>query len=74
MRPAEFVLEDKPVLTLDNSLTSKRPKHTTGKCPEYGADIRPSSKYRFKYLSARHQKAFCEAHKRKDKFKAAKAE
>ena len=77
-RLAAFALEDKPVLTSGNSSTSKRADHSTDKCPGCGADVHPSSKRQLKRLSARQQRAFCEAHKLKeklkDKLKAAKTE
>jgi hypothetical protein len=69
-RPAAFALEDKPVLTSGNSSTPKRSDHGTDKCPGCGADVRPSPKRQLKRLSARQQRAFCEAHK----LKAAKTE
>jgi hypothetical protein len=61
---AAFALEDKPV-TSGNSPTSKRLGHSTGKCPECGADVRPSPKRQPKRLSARQRRAFCEAHRQK---------
>jgi hypothetical protein len=72
--PAAFALEDKPVLMSGNSSASKRSDHSTDKYPGCGADVRPSSKRQLKRLSARQQRAFCEAHKLKDKLKAAKIE
>jgi hypothetical protein len=71
-RLAAFALEDKPVLTSGNSSTSKRSNRSTDKCPGCGADVHPSSKRQLKRLSARQQRAFCEAHKLKDELKAAK--
>jgi hypothetical protein len=72
--PAAFALEDKPVLTSGNSSTPKRSDHSTDKCPGCGADVRPLPKRQLKRLSARQQRAFCEAYKLKDKLKAAKTE
>ena len=71
---AAFAPEDKQALTPGSSSTSKRSGHSIDKCPECGADVPPSSKRRRKRLSARQQRAFCEAHKRKDKLEAAKTE
>jgi hypothetical protein len=71
---AAFAPEDKQVLTSGSSSTSKRSGHGTDKCPGRGADVPPSSNRRRKSLSARQQRAFCEAHKRKDKLEAAKTE
>ena len=71
---AAFAPEDKQVLTSGSNSTSKRSGHGTGKCSGCGADVPPLSKRRRKRLSARQQRAFCEAHKRKDKLEAAKTE
>jgi hypothetical protein len=64
-RLAAVAPEDKQVLTSGNSSTSKRSGRGTGKYP---------SKRRRKRLSARQQKAHCEAHKREDELEAAKTE
>jgi hypothetical protein len=73
-RLAAFTFKAKPILTSGNSPTFKRSNHGTDKCPGCGADVRLSPKRRLKRLSARQQRAFCEAHKLKDKLKAAKTE
>jgi hypothetical protein len=71
---AAFAPKDKQVLTPGSSSTSKRSGHGTDKCPGCRADVPPSSKHRRKRLSARQQRAFCEAHKQTDKLEAAKTE
>ena len=71
---APFAPEDKQVLTSGSSSTSKRSGHGTDKRPGCRSDVPPSLKRRRKRLSTRQQRAFCEAHKRKDKLEAAKTE
>ena len=73
-RLAAFAFKDKLVVTSGNSSTSKRSNHGTGKYPGCGADVHSSSKRPLKRLSARQQRAFCEAHKRKDELEAAETE
>jgi hypothetical protein len=73
-RLAAFAFKDKLILTSGNSPTSKRSNHGTNKCPGCGADVHPLPKPQLKRLSARQRKAFCEAHKRKDKLEVAKIE
>jgi hypothetical protein len=63
-----------PDAASDATSTSKHSVSSTYKCPCCGAGVPPPPRHQRNGMDARHRRAFCEAHKLKDKLKAAESE